>query len=142
MIRKTLAPCSPLTPSFRVAKASGNVRLWIMEMDAVPNDLGFYCPMTTPFGLFTAPSWLADGRVNKNFKFFRCGLMDAMKTSLPSRNCLTSSESENPAASFSGFGHEGTGVKNPRLGTFRRTTRATTGHRITSRAWQSLRYLF
>ena len=67
VIRKRWRPAAAHT-KFSSTKASGNVRLWIMEMDAVPNDLGFYCPMTTPFGYY-GPSWLADGRVNKNFNF-------------------------------------------------------------------------
>ena len=39
-----------------------------MEMDAVPGDLGFYAPITTPFGYY-GPTWQADGTVNAGFNF-------------------------------------------------------------------------
>ncbi|MDG2391033.1 MAG: DUF3472 domain-containing protein, partial [Planctomycetaceae bacterium] len=108
VIRKRWRPAAAHT-KFSSSKASGNVRLWIMEMDAVPNALGFYCPITTPFGYY-GPSWLADGRVNKSFNFSLWSYGRG-EPEPPIEQLSHLIGIGNPTASFNGFGHEGTGVK-------------------------------
>tara|TARA_R110002049_G_scaffold72490_2_gene187033 strand:- start:2716 stop:4413 length:1698 start_codon:yes stop_codon:yes gene_type:complete len=86
-----------------------SVRLWVMEMDAVPSDLGFYSPITTPFGYY-GPSWNADGTVNAGFNFSLWSY-GRNQPEPPVEQLSHLIAIGNPDASFDGFGHEGTGVK-------------------------------
>lgn len=108
VLRKRWRPAAAHT-KFSSSKATGNVRLWVMEMDAVPGELGFYCPMTTPFGYY-GPTWQANGIVNKGFNFslwsYKRGAPEPPVERLSHLLAIG-----NPNAEFSGFGHEGTGVK-------------------------------
>ncbi len=86
-----------------------NVRLWIFEMDAKPGDLNFYSPMTTPFGYY-GPTWQANGVVNSGMNFslwsFGRGQQEPPIEQLSHLIAIG-----NRQAKFSGFDHEGTGVK-------------------------------
>ena len=108
VIRKRWRPAAAHT-KFTSSKNPDKVRLWIMEMDAVPGDLGFYCPITTPFGYY-GPTWKADGTVNSGFNFslwsFGRGAPEPPIEQLSHLLAIG-----NPDAKFSGFDHEGTGVK-------------------------------
>ena len=108
VIRKRWRPAAAHT-KFRSSADPKSVRLWVMEMDAVPGDLGFYSPMTTPFGYY-GPTWNADGTVNTSFNFslwsFRRNQPEPPIEQLSHLIAIG-----NPNASFGGFGHEGTGVK-------------------------------
>ncbi len=86
-----------------------NVRLWIMEMDAKPGRLDFYCPITTPFGYY-GPTWQASGIVNSsiNFSIWSFG---ARQKEPPIEKLSHLLAIGNRQAKFSGFSHEGTGVK-------------------------------
>ena len=85
------------------------VRLCIMEMDAKPGILGFYSPLTTPFGYY-GPTWTASGLVNTGFNFslwsFSAGQEEPPVEQLSHLIAIG-----DPDAKFSGFSHEGTGVK-------------------------------
>lgn len=85
------------------------VRLWVMEMDAVPGTLDFYSPITTPFGYY-GPSWNADGTVKTSFNFslWSYGRNEAPPPMSQWSHLLAVGH---PSASFGSFGHEGTGVK-------------------------------
>ncbi len=108
VIRKRWRPAAAHT-RFSSSRAPDRVRLWVMEMDAVPGDLGFYSPITTPFGYY-GPTWNADGTVNTGFNFslwsFQRGQSEPSIEKLSHLLAIG-----NPQAKFSGFDHEGTGVK-------------------------------
>ncbi len=108
VLRKRWRPAAAHT-RFTSSAAPDNVRIWIMEMDAVPGDLDFYSPITTPFGYY-GPTWKADGTVNTSFNFslwsFQRGGAEPPVKQLSHLIAIG-----NPNASFSGFDHEGTGVK-------------------------------
>jgi hypothetical protein len=108
VLRKRWRPAAAHT-KFESSSASGKIRLWVMEMDAVPGDLDFYCPITTPFGYY-GPTWKADGTVNSSFNFslwsFRRGAPEPPVEQLSHLLAIG-----HPEASFGGFDHEGTGVK-------------------------------
>ncbi|MFT4547849.1 MAG: hypothetical protein ACI8XO_003078 [Verrucomicrobiales bacterium] len=83
--------------------------MWIMEMDAMPGELGFYAPITTPFGYY-GPSWDADGTVKASMNFSLWSYSrNAPEPAIEKLSHLLAIGS--PDASFGGFGHEGTGVK-------------------------------
>ncbi len=94
---------------FTSSHQPSNVRLWIMEMDARPGQLSFYCPITTPFGYY-GPTWKADGTVSPgmNFSLWSFG---AKQAEPPIEKLSHLIAIGNPQAKFSGFSHEGTGVK-------------------------------
>jgi hypothetical protein len=108
VLRKRWRPAAAHT-RFSSSREPENVRLWIMEMDAVPGELSFYSPVTTPFGYY-GPSWLADGRVNTSFNFslwsYKRGAPEPPVEQLSHLLAVG-----HPEALFDGFGHEGTGVK-------------------------------
>ena len=108
VLRKRWRPAAAHT-KFSSSKAADDIRLWVMEMDAVPGELSFYSPITTPFGYY-GPSWQADGTVNSSFNFslwsFKRGGQEPPVEQLSHLLAVG-----NPKASFSGFDHEGTGVK-------------------------------
>ena len=108
VLRKRWRPAAAHT-RFSSSQNPTNIRLWIMEMDATPGDLGFYSPITTPFGYY-GPSWLADGTVNSkmNFSFWSYG---RNKPEPPVEHLSHLIAIGNPTATFGHFGHEGTGVK-------------------------------
>jgi len=81
----------------------------VMEMDAVPGTLGFYCPITTPFGYY-GPTWRADGTVNAGFNFSLWSYGRGQREP-PIEQLSHLLAAGSPKANFSGFGHEGTGVK-------------------------------
>lgn len=108
VVRKRWRPAAAHT-KFTSSQELSNIRLWVMEMDAKPGSLGFYAPVTTPFGYY-GPTWLSDGRVNKSFNFslwsFKRGAPEPPIEQLSHLIAIG-----NPKARFSGFDHEGTGVK-------------------------------
>ncbi|NOX98869.1 MAG: DUF3472 domain-containing protein [Verrucomicrobia bacterium] len=108
VLRKRWRPAAAHT-KFTSSRSPDRVRLWVMEMDAVPGDLDFYCPITTPFGYY-GPTWNADGTVNTGFNFslwsFRRGENEPPIEQLSHLLAIG-----NRQAKFSGFDHEGTGVK-------------------------------
>ena len=108
VIRKRWRPAAAHT-RFSSPELSNGVRIWIMEMDAVPGDLDFYAPITTPFGYY-GPSWNADGTVKPgiNFSLWSYG---RNKPEPPVEQLSHLLAIGNPDATFGGFGHEGTGVK-------------------------------
>ena len=67
VLRKRWRPAAAHT-RFSSPAAEDGVRMWIMEMDAVPGELDFYAPITTPFGYY-GPSWNADGTVKSGMNF-------------------------------------------------------------------------
>jgi hypothetical protein len=86
-----------------------NVKLVIMEMDAKPGLLDFYAPITTPFGYY-GPTWKASGLVSTGFNFSLWSYgRGAEEPPIEKLSHLISIG--DPEAKFSGFGHEGTGVK-------------------------------
>lgn len=108
VLRKRWRPAAAHT-KFTSSTAPDNVRLWVMEMDAVPGDLGFYSPVTTPFGYY-GPTWRADGTVNSGFNFSLWSYGRG-KPEPPVEQLSHLLAIGNRHATFSGFGHEGTGVK-------------------------------
>jgi len=108
VIRKRWRPAAAHT-RFSSSKRPDSVRLWIMEMDAVPGELDFYSPITTPFGYY-GPTWRADGVVNTGFNFslwsFGRGQAEPPVEQLSHLIAIG-----DRSAKFSGFDHEGTGVK-------------------------------
>ena len=108
VLRKRWRPAAAHT-KFSSSQSAGDIRLWVMEMDAVPGTLSFYCPITTPFGYY-GPTWRADGTVNTSFNFslwsFGRGQPEPPVEQLSHLLAVG-----HPEASFGGFGHEGTGVK-------------------------------
>ena len=67
VLRKRWRPAAAHT-KLSSSRPTGDIRLWVMEMDAVPGTLSFYCPITTPFGYY-GPTWRPDGTVNTSFNF-------------------------------------------------------------------------
>jgi hypothetical protein len=108
VLRKRWRPAAAHT-KFSSSHEPDGVRLWIMELDAVPGDLGFYCPVTTPFGYY-GPTWNADGTVNTSFNFSLWSFGRG-KEAPPIEQLSHLIAIGNPEATFSGFSHEGTGVK-------------------------------
>ncbi|MCB1203931.1 MAG: DUF3472 domain-containing protein [Verrucomicrobiae bacterium] len=108
VLRKRWRPAAAHT-KFSSSRATGHVRLWIMELDAVPGVLDFYSPLTTPFGYY-GPTWNADGTVNTGFNFslWSFGRGEAEPPVERLSHLLAIG---NPEATFGGFDHEGTGVK-------------------------------
>lgn len=108
VLRKRWRPAAAHT-KFTSSSASEPIRLWVMEMDAVPGELNFYCPITTPFGYY-GPTWQADGTVNSGFNFslwsFGRGKPEPPVEQLSHLLAIGHTE-----ATFGGFDHEGTGVK-------------------------------
>jgi hypothetical protein len=85
------------------------VRLVIVEMDARPGVHGFYAPITTPFGYY-GPTWTAEGLVNTGFNFSLWSYGRG-KQAPPVEQMSHLIAIGDPDAKFSGFSHEGTGVK-------------------------------
>lgn len=108
VLRKRWRPAAAHT-RFRSSQNPGSVRLWVMEMDAVPGDLPFYSPITTPFGYY-GPTWRADGTVNASFNFSLWSFGRG-KESPPIEHLSHLLAVGSPKAIFGGFDHEGTGVK-------------------------------
>ncbi|MCF6312038.1 MAG: DUF3472 domain-containing protein [Verrucomicrobiales bacterium] len=108
VLRKRWRPAAAHT-RFSSSRATGRVRLWVMEMDAVAGDLGFYSPITTPFGYY-GPTWNANGTVNAGINFsiwsFQRGQSEPPVEQLSHLLAIGNRQAE-----FSGFDHEGTGVK-------------------------------
>ena len=94
---------------FSCSSGPEEVDLWVFELDAKPGQLGFYAPMTTPFGYYGS-TWLADGRINKgiNFSLWSFGRGKKVPPTTELSHLLAIG---NPEARFGGFDHEGTGVK-------------------------------
>lgn len=108
VLRKRWRPAAAHT-KFSSSRSTGDIRLWVMEMDAVPSTLGFYSPITTPFGYY-GPTWRPDGTVNTSFNFSLWSYGRGQNE--PSIEQLSHLLAVgHPDASFGGFGHEGTGVK-------------------------------
>ena len=108
VVRKRWRPSAAHT-KFSSSQAKKPIRLWVMEMDAVPGDLGFYAPITTPFGYY-GPTWQADGTVNAGFNFSLWSYGRGQKEP-PIEQLSHLLAIGNRDATFGGFGHEGTGVK-------------------------------
>jgi hypothetical protein len=108
VLRKRWRPAAAHT-RFSSSRNPKAVRLWVMEMDAVPGSLDFYAPITTPFGYY-GPTWKADGIVNSSFNFslWSYGRNDAEPPVQDLSHLLAIG---NRSAAFGTFGHEGTGVK-------------------------------
>lgn len=108
VLRKRWRPAAAHT-KFWSSRSTDRVRLWVMEMDAVPGDLGFYSPVTTPFGYY-GPTWQPDGTVGSGFNFslwsFGRGEPEPPIERLSHLLAIG-----HPEATFGGFDHEGTGVK-------------------------------
>ncbi len=108
VMRKRWRPSAAHT-KFSSSQAKKPIRLWVMEMDAVPGDLGFYAPITTPFGYY-GPTWQADGTVNAGFNFSLWSYGRGQEEP-PIEQLSHLLAIGNRDATFGGFGHEGTGVK-------------------------------
>ena len=108
VLRKRWRPAAAHT-RFSSSEARDDIRLWVMEMDAAPGALGFYSPITTPFGYY-GPTWKADGTVNSGFNFSLWSYGRG-KQEPPVEQLSHLLAVGHPEAQFSGFGHEGTGVK-------------------------------
>ena len=108
VVRKRWRPSAAHT-KFSSSQAKKPIRLWVMEMDAVPGDLGFYAPITTPFGYY-GPTWQADGTVNAGFNFSLWSYGRGQEEP-PVEQLSHLLAIGNRDATFGGFGHEGTGVK-------------------------------
>lgn len=108
VLRKRWRPAAAHT-KFSSSHQMEGTRLWIMEMDAVPGKLGFYSPITTPFGYY-GPTWKSDGTVNTSFNFSLWSFGRG-KEAPPIEQLSHLIAIGNPEATFSGFSHEGTGVK-------------------------------
>ncbi|MDB4358326.1 DUF3472 domain-containing protein [bacterium] len=108
VVRKRWRPSAAHT-KFSSSKGKESVRLWVMEMDAVPGDLGFYAPITTPFGYY-GPTWQANGAVNASFNFSMWSYGRG-KEEPPIEQLSHLLAIGHRDATFGGFGHEGTGVK-------------------------------
>ena len=108
VLRKRWRPAAAHT-KFSSSRNPEAVRLWVMQMDAVPGSLDFYAPITTPFGYY-GPTWKADGTVNSSFNFslWSFGRNEAAP---PVRDLSHLLAIGNHSATFGTFGHEGTGVK-------------------------------
>ncbi len=94
---------------FSSSKQQGTIRLWVMEMDARPGEFDFYSPITTPFGYF-GPTWKRDGTIGDGLNFSLWSYSRG-KEEPPIEKLSHLLAVGNPKAQFSGYGHEGTGVK-------------------------------
>tara|TARA_Y100001934_G_scaffold280118_1_gene385877 strand:+ start:4513 stop:6201 length:1689 start_codon:yes stop_codon:yes gene_type:complete len=108
VLRKRWRP-SAAHARFSSSMLTADARMWIMEMDAVPGELGFYAPVTTPFGYY-GPLWNADGTVQSSMNFSLWSYGRNQKEP-PIKELSHLLAIGNRDAAFSGFGHEGTGVK-------------------------------
>jgi hypothetical protein len=108
VLRKRWRPSAAHT-RFSSSSDPKDVRLVIMEMDARPGTLDFYAPITTPFGYYGS-TWTADGLANTSFNFSLWSYARG-KEEPPIEQLSHLVAIGNPEAKFSGFGHEGTGVK-------------------------------
>ena len=108
VVRKRWRPAAAHT-RFTSSEPHGPIRLWVMEMDALPGPLPFYSPITTPFGYY-GPTWLADGRVNTGFNFSLWSFGRGKKAP-PIDQLSHLLAAGNRKATLGGFSHEGTGVK-------------------------------
>jgi len=108
VLRKRWRPAAAHT-KFTSSKSHGPLRLWVMEMDAVPGELSFYSPITTPFGYY-GPSWQANGKVNSSFNFSLWSFGRG-KQAPPIEQLSHLLAAGDRKASLGGFSHEGTGVK-------------------------------
>ncbi|MCP4856905.1 MAG: DUF3472 domain-containing protein [Fuerstiella sp.] len=108
VLRKRWRPAAAHT-KFSSSHNPEAVRLWVMEMDAVPGSLDFYAPITTPFGYY-GPTWKADGTVNSSFNFSLWSF-GRNEPEPPVEQLSHLLAIGNPDAAFGTFGHEGTGVK-------------------------------
>ena len=108
VLRKRWRPAAAHT-KFTSSEKHGSIRLWVMEMDAVPGTLPFYSPITTPFGYY-GPTWQADGKVNSSFNFSLWSFGRG-KESPPIEQLSHLLAAGDPTADLGGFSHEGTGVK-------------------------------
>ncbi len=108
VLRKRWRPAAAHT-RFSSSQTKGKIRLWVMELDAVPGELKFYCPVTTPFGYY-GPTWNADGTVNSSFNFSLWSFGRG-KPEPPVEQLSHLLAVGKPDATFGGFDHEGTGVK-------------------------------
>ncbi len=108
VLRKRWRPAAAHT-KFTSSRAPERVRLWVMEMDAVPGELDFYSPITTPFGYY-GPTWRADGTVNTGFNFSLWSFQ-RNQAEPPVEQLSHLLAIGNREAKFGGFDHEGTGVK-------------------------------
>lgn len=88
---------------------SSMVRMWVMELDAVPGTHNFYGPITTPFGYYGS-SWLASGVVSRNL-VFSLWSFGSRAEEPPIEQLSQILATGNPEARFGGFSHEGTGAK-------------------------------
>ncbi|VGO20820.1 DUF3472 domain-containing protein [Pontiella sulfatireligans] len=108
VLRKRWRPAAAHT-RFSSSHDPEGVRLVIMEMDAKPGTLDFYAPITTPFGYY-GPTWKANGLVNTGFNFSLWSFGRG-KEEPPIEKLSHLIAIGDPNAKFSGFSHEGTGVK-------------------------------
>jgi hypothetical protein len=108
VLRKRWRPAAAHT-KFTSSNSHGPIRLWVMEMDAMPGELPFYSPITTPFGYY-GPTWQANGKVNSSFNFSLWSFGRGKKAP-PIEQLSHLLAAGDPKASLSGFSHEGTGVK-------------------------------
>lgn len=86
-----------------------DTRLWVFESQSV-SDFGSYAPITTAFGYFGG-SFTANQTAagNVNFSMWAANRKQEVLPPLESMPHLLATG--NPQAEFSGFGHEGSGVK-------------------------------
>lgn len=108
VLRKRWRPAAAHT-KFTSSKSHGPIRLWVMEMDAMPGKLPFYSPITTPFGYY-GPTWQANGKVNSSFNFSLWSFGRGKKAP-PIEQLSHLLAAGDPKADLGGFSHEGTGVK-------------------------------
>ena len=108
VLRKRWRPAAAHT-RLSSSRATQPIRMWVMEMDAVPGELGFYAPITTPFGYY-GPTWKADGTVNASFNFSLWSY-GRNQSQPPIEHLSHLLAVGNRNAVFGGFDHEGTGVK-------------------------------
>ena len=108
VLRQRWRPAAAHT-KFTSSGVSDGIRIWVMEMDALPGSLGFYSPITTPFGYY-GPTWNADGTVGSGF-YFSLWSYGRGQSPPPLEQHSHLLAIGNRQASFGSFGHEGTGVK-------------------------------
>lgn len=84
-------------------------KLWVFETESLLPESS-YSPMTTEFGYFGA-GFGADGRPAGNVNFSMWAASAKSKSAPPLDSVPHLLATGNPEAEFSGFGHEGSGVK-------------------------------
>ena len=109
VLRKRWRPAAAHTKFTSSEPHDGPITLWVMEMDAVPGELPFYSPITTPFGYY-GPTWQANGKVNSGFNFSMWSFGRGKKAP-PIEQLSHLLAAGNRNATLSSFSHEGTGVK-------------------------------